>query len=54
VKTKKAEMAPVATMVSREEIERLAHKYWAQRGYQHGGAEQDWFRAEQELRQKAS
>ena len=29
VKKKKAELTPVATMVSREEIERLAHKYWA-------------------------
>jgi hypothetical protein len=54
VKKKKAELTPVATMVSREEIERLAHKYWAQRGYQHGNPELDWFRAEQELRQKAS
>ncbi|MGO9340615.1 MAG: DUF2934 domain-containing protein [Terracidiphilus sp.] len=45
---------PVATMPSREEIERLARNYWAQRGYQDGYAEQDWFRAEQELRQKAS
>jgi hypothetical protein len=54
VKTKKTELTPVATMVSREEIERLAHKYWAQRGYQHGNPELDWFRAEQELRQKAS
>jgi hypothetical protein len=41
-------------MPSREEIERLAQQYWAQRGYQDGFAEQDWFRAEQELRQKAS
>ncbi len=46
--------APVATMPSREEVERLARNYWAQRGYQDGYAEQDWFRAEQELRQKAS
>lgn len=46
--------AHVATMPSREEIERLARNYWAQRGYQDGYAEQDWFRAEQELRQKAS
>jgi hypothetical protein len=45
---------PVATMPSREEVERLARNYWAQRGYQDGYAEQDWFRAEQELRQKAS
>lgn len=43
-----------ATMPSREEIEKLAQNYWAQRGYQDGYAEQDWFRAEQELRQKAS
>ena len=42
------------TMPSREEIEKLAQKYWAQRGYQDGYAEQDWIRAEQELRQKAS
>lgn len=47
-------IAPPATMPSREEIERLAQQYWAQRGYQDGFAEQDWFRAEQELRQKAS
>jgi len=46
--------AHVATMPSREEVERLARKYWAQRGYQDGYAEQDWLRAEQELRQKAS
>jgi len=42
------------SMPSREEIEKLAQKYWAQRGYQDGYAEQDWFRAEQELCQKAS
>jgi hypothetical protein len=46
--------APKTTMPSREAIETLAQKYWAQRGYQDGYAEQDWFRAEQELRQKAS
>jgi Protein of unknown function (DUF2934) len=46
--------AAAATMPSREEIEKLAQNYWAQRGYQDGYADQDWFRAEQELRQKAS
>jgi hypothetical protein len=51
---KKADLTPVATMPSREEIEKLARAYWAQRGYQDGYAEQDWIRAEQELRQKAS
>ena len=46
--------APKTMMPSREEIERLARNYWAQRGFQDGYAEQDWIRAEQELRQKAS
>lgn len=36
--------------VSREEIAKLAHSYWAARGYTHGSAEADWLRAEQELR----
>jgi hypothetical protein len=55
--TTKKETLAVAlktTMPSREEVETLAKKYWAQRGYQDGYAEQDWFRAEQELTQKAS
>jgi hypothetical protein len=51
---KKVELTPVATMPSREEVEKLARDYWAQRGFQDGYAEQDWFRAEQELRHKAS
>jgi Protein of unknown function (DUF2934) len=38
----------------REEIEKLARSYWAQRGYQDGSAEQDWLRAEQELLKRAS
>ena len=41
-------------MPPREEIERLAREYWAQRGYVDGYAEQDWLRAEQELLQMAS
>jgi hypothetical protein len=39
---------------SHEQIAQLAHKYWAERGHQHGHAEEDWLRAEQELRGKAS
>jgi hypothetical protein len=39
---------------SQEEIARLAHKYWAERGHQHGHHEEDWYRAEQELLGKAS
>src|SRR5271155_4494183 len=41
---KKAEITMVAKP-SREEIERRARAYWAERGYQDGYAEQDWLRA---------
>lgn len=34
--------------VSQEDIAKLAHSYWLQRG-EHGSHEEDWFRAEQEL-----
>ena len=40
--------------VSRDEIAALAHKLWAERGYQHGHDAEDWFRAEQALLGKAS
>lgn len=40
--------------VSQEEVAALAHRFWAERGYQHGQHIADWFRAEQELRSKAS
>ena len=39
---------------SHEQIAQLANKYWAERGHQDGHAEEDWLRAEQELRGKAS
>ena len=53
---KKAKAAQITrpAMPSREEIERLAQSYWAQRGYQDGYAEQDWLRAEQDLLKMAS
>jgi hypothetical protein len=34
---------------SSAEIAQLAERYWADRGWQDGYAEQDWLRAEQEL-----
>jgi hypothetical protein len=40
--------------VSHEEIARLAHRYWKERGGQHGHDADDWFRAEQALIGKAS
>ena len=36
--------------LNREEVVRLAHSYWEARGCQGGSAEEDWFRAERELR----
>jgi hypothetical protein len=53
-KAKKATATVTSIGPSPEEIARLAHKYWAERGFQHGAAEQDWLRAEQELRGIAS
>jgi hypothetical protein len=38
-------VAPVAI----EEIAKLAYSYWVERGYAHGGAQEDWLRAEREL-----
>ena len=54
--TKKAvvEGMKVVAAPSREQIAELARKYWAERGRQDGYAEQDWLRAEQELRGMAS
>jgi len=40
--------------LSHEQVARLAHHFWAERGRQHGHHEEDWYRAEQELRGKAS
>lgn len=53
-KVKKAAATVTSIGPSPEEIARLAHKYWAERGFQHGAAEQDWLRAERELRGIAS
>ena len=60
IKKAVAEKAEVATgiaivkPVSQQEVALLAHRFWAERGYQHGQHVADWFRAEQELRSKAS
>ena len=32
------------------EISQLAHQYWKERGHQHGSHEDDWARAEHDLR----
>jgi hypothetical protein len=43
-----------AKPVAHDEVAQLAHRYWAERGCLHGHDVEDWFRAEQELRSKAS
>lgn len=40
--------------VSQEAIAQLAYSYWEVRGYQGGSPEEDWLRAEQELRASAA
>jgi Protein of unknown function (DUF2934) len=44
---------PIA-VPTHQEIALLAEKYWAERGWQDGAAEQDWLRAERELMKLAS
>ena len=46
--------AAVAKSVSHEEIAALAHRFWTERGRQHGHDAEDWLRAEQALLGKAS
>lgn len=36
--------------VDREAVARLAYSYWEARGFAGGSAEEDWLRAEEELR----
>lgn len=43
-----------AKNTSHDEIARLAHQYWNERGRQHGRHEDDWYRAEQALHKRAS
>ena len=40
--------------VSRDDIARLAYALWEQRGGEGGSPEQDWFRAESELKTRLS
>jgi len=38
----------------REEIARLAHRFYCERNGENGSAEEDWYRAEREVRQRRS
>ena len=42
----------VETPISQDAVARLAYSYWEARGYSGGSPEQDWLRAEQELRSR--
>jgi hypothetical protein len=46
--------SPQQRHVSEDEVAQLAHRYWHERGRVDGHHEEDWYRAEQELRGKAS
>ena len=50
----KPEKAMAVGAVNYEQVAKLAHSYWAARGYDHGSHEDDWFRAEQELKMSRS
>ena len=47
-----AVVSAASTVGEREEIERLAHSYWVERGGEGGSPEEDWFRAEAEVRRR--
>ncbi|MGA7343016.1 MAG: DUF2934 domain-containing protein [Terracidiphilus sp.] len=52
---KEAALSNVTQMpLPHDQVAMLAHRYWAERGHRHGYHEADWYRAEQELRGKAS
>ncbi len=48
------EQTTVNREIPREEIAVLAHQLWNERGRQHGRDAEDWLRAEELLRGKAS
>lgn len=54
VEAKPAAKSVRAKSISHEEIARLAHRFWIERGRQHGHHQEDWLRAERELGQIAS
>jgi hypothetical protein len=44
----------IGAQVPHDQVARLAHRFFAERGYAHGHHLEDWYRAEQELRARAS
>ncbi len=52
--TGKADGKVTEMPIPRERVAELARKFWAERGYTDGHHEEDWYRAERELRGMAS
>jgi hypothetical protein len=44
-----ADVTQTNSVLTFDEISKLAYSYWEARGYQGGSPEEDWLRAEQEL-----
>ena len=44
------QVQPASGRPEAEEVARLAHQYWLERGSPIGTPEEDWFRAEEEFR----
>jgi len=49
-----AETLDIQPEPTHEAIAQVAYGYWEERGYQGGDAQDDWFRAEAELRRAAA
>jgi hypothetical protein len=47
-------VAQQETFVDREAVARLAYSYWEARGFTGGSPEEDWLRAEREIRESAA
>lgn len=48
----KSAIAEPAMTPGHEDVARLAYLYWEARGFQGGSPEEDWFRAEEQLKHK--
>jgi hypothetical protein len=44
-----ADTTPSNSLITSDEISKLAYSYWEARGFQGGSPEEDWLRAEQDL-----
>jgi len=44
---------PIDPVLEHEEIAQLAYSYWETRGFCSGSPEEDWYRAEEELKRRA-